>query len=435
MWPLPAVRSSQDAPAALLAATFELSFYSPADEAYLPLPLQAVMLDSIGGSSSGGPAPGRAGGPGSSGGSGRVLLLLTEEPFAATEWEVCWELPAGAPAASAFAEAILPRLRVNPRACSEAAAAAAGLGRQLPLPPPLAASLTVVLTAESGSLALLTPAPLLLLQGQQQQQHGAAALLDTAAVLHAGCLKLALHTYPAPEGSSLLAADLQATLALCLADSSSATAPPAAAAGWAVLEPFQLNAAVEYSSLTPFLPRWPSEVRPQQEKQQAGGLEEQQGRQEQQPSMFWQAVQQQLELPLLAVRPPPLGQGLAVQLAAQQQPVILNASESCLAEVKRLVAVLSAPGSNGASSAAAASSPPPAPAAPPLLLVNRSGVSVQVRQEGTEQQHLVLLEGQRLPLVWPAPPALVPGAKRRLQLALAGGAEGEAAWSVPFDVS
>ncbi|KAL4436856.1 hypothetical protein ABPG75_003995 [Micractinium tetrahymenae] len=439
-----ALLAVEDAPAALLAAAFQLSCYSPADEAYLPLPLQAVMLDSIGGSSGGA----AAGASGSAGGSGKVLLLFAEECFAAAGWEVLWELPAGSAAAGATAADVLQRLRVNPRACSEAANAAAGLGRQLRLPPPLAASLTVALTAESGSLALLAPTPLVLTHGQQHQQHQqeAVALLDTAAMLHAGGLKLAVHTYPAPEGCTLLAADLQAALALCLAGSSSATSPAtaaAAAAGWAVVEPFQLDATVEYSSLTPALPHWQDELRQQaqqQQQQQARELEEHQEQQEEQPLMFWQAAQHQLELPLLVVRAPPVRQGLAVQLAAQQQPVVLNASEDSLAEVKRLISVLSGPASDAASGdiadggvAAAAATAAPATAAP-LLLVNRCGLGLWVRQEGTQQQHLLLQEGQRLPMVWPAPPALVPGATRRLQMALAAAGEDEAAWSNPVDV-
>ena len=149
--------------------------------------------------------------------------------------------------------------------------------------------------------------------------------------------------------------------------------------------------------------------------------------------MFWQAQQQQQELPLLAVRPPPLRAGLALLLAARLQPVVVNASEGGLAEVKRLLVVLSGP--QPTSSGAGEGSAVAVVAPPPLLLVNRSGLALRLRQEGTQQQQLLLQQGQRLPLVWPAPPALVPGAARRLQLAAtAGAADEDAGWSAPIDV-
>jgi hypothetical protein len=420
---------SQDAPATLLAASFHLSYYCEEEGSYQSLPLQAVMLDNVSASSAG--AAGGSGG-GNSSSSSKMLLLIAEESVAAVAWEVGWELPAGAAAATAEASAtaVLQRLRVNPRACGEAAAAASGLQRQLRLPPPLAASLTVVLSSEGASLALLAPAPL--------QQQPAAALLDAAAVMHLGSFKAALHTYPAAEGSTLLAADLQATIALCLPDSSSSTAPAgaggAAAPGWALIEPFQLDAAVEYSSC-------PAPLRCyQQSPQEAGEAAEPGGRDAQQQERdqlqtFWPAQQQQQELPLLAVRTPPLRPGLALLLAAQLQPVVVNASEGGLAEVKRLLAVVSGPepdSSNAGEGSAVALGP-----MPPLLLVNRSGLALWLRQEGTQQQQqqLLLQQGQRLPLVWPAPPALVPGVARRLQLAAAAGAaDEEACWSGPIDV-
>lgn len=456
----------QDAPPALLAASFQLSYFSAAQEGYVEVPLQAVMLDSI--SAAGGTA-----------GAVKTLLLIgeEEEAAAAAEWEVCWELPAAASAAAPTAAAVLRHLRVNPRPCSAAAAAAvAGLGRQVRLPPPLAASLTVVLTAEGGSLALLAPAPLLPVQGQHKQQHPhhqqhqphaaaatAAALLDTVAVLHAGSLKAAVHTYPSAPGGSQLAVDLSATLALCLPDSSSATAPAgtegASAPGWALIEPFELDAAVEVSGGgsgdgTPALHEQLSEAEVLAAGEGTAG-EQQQLEQQLALPLFWQGQQGQ-ELPLLAVRRPPRRPGLAVLLAAQGHPLVVNASEGGLAEVNRLLAVLASPGSdsgvrNGeategsgarkgqareqAAGQATSEAAAAATAAAPLLLVNSSGLDLRVRQEGAAGRQLLLRQGQRLPLVWPAPPALVPGATRRLQLAAAGAAEDDqAAWSAPVDV-
>lgn len=413
----------------------------------------------------------RLGSDSTSGGSGKTLLLVAGEAVAAAEWQLRWELPPGSAAPAAQAAAVLHRLRINPRCGSAAEASAAALRRQVWLPPPLAASLTVVLTAESGSLSLLAPAPLPLLHGQggtaapskqqqpPQQQPGGmqqqaargssappVALLDAVAVLHLGGLKAALHSYPSPEDSSLLAGDLQAQLALCLPDSSSAVAPAgtllaAAAPGAAVVQPFLLDCAVEYSSCSDaFHLQQPAAAEQLGQQQQAaeagstggGSSGNAQGSAPQLP--FWQAqaAHQPGELPLLAVRPPPAGRGLGVALAAQQQPVVVNASEAALAEVRHLVAALSAGPADNSSSGLS----PAAPTAP-LLLINRSGMALRVRQEGNPAQgHLLLQDGQRQSLLWPAPPALVPGAVRRLQLAPAAAAEGdESAWSAPVDVS
>lgn len=404
---------------------------------------------------------------GSSSSRGKTLLLVAEEPVAAAEWQVSWELPPGSASPAAQAAAVAHRLRVNPRGGEAAAAAAAALGRQVWLPPQLAASLTVVLTAESGSLTLLAPAPLPLLQGHgtaaalqqpgpgQQQSAGhssasPAALLDAVAVLHLGGLKAALHSYPSPEGTSLLAGDLQAQLALCLPDSSSAVAPAgtlaaAAAPGAAVVQPFLLDCAVEYSScsdgfhLQQQLAGLQQVGQQQQEEEGEGssghGSTGSQGSARQQLP-FWQAqaAHQPAELPLLAVRPPPVGRGLAVALSAQHQPVLINASESLLAEARHLVAALSA---GPAAGDTGSSGVQPAARTAPLLLINHSGVALRVRQESAPAHGLLMLQdGQRQSLLWPAPPPLVPGAVRRLQLAHASAAEGdESAWSAPVDVS
>lgn len=449
----------QDPPSVLLAASFQLSCYSPDAGAYLALPLQAVEVDRISVAAVGA-AVAAAGS-----GTGSALLLIAEEAVAAAEWQVSWELPPGAPAAAAAAAsaaAVLQRLRVNPRGWSEEAATAAGMQQQLLLPPPLAAYLTVALTAEGASLALLAPAPLLLLHGRQQaahQQPAPAALLDVAAVLHLGGLKAALHTYPAPKGYTRLAGDLQAHLALCLPDSSSATAPPGAAGtatapGVALLEPFLLDCAVEYSTAADGYQQQQQEeeeghaeqAEQVEDAEELGSSDGERGSSEpfsqhqRPPPMFWLAQAQQSELALLAVRPPPRRGGLAVQLAARQQPVVVNASEGSLAEMKHLLAALSSPLPSSGTSGSCGGEPNPAAAAAaaaPLLLVNLSGMALCLRQEGAAHLgQLLLQDGQRLPLVWPAPPALVPGATRRLQVAPAAAAEDDkSAWSLPLDVS
>lgn len=438
----------QDPPAALLAAAFQLSCWEPEAGAYLALPLQAVEVDSLA-------AAVRGSGGGGSSGRTKALLLIAEQLLPSAEWQVSWELPAGTPAAAAAcvsAPEVLQRLRVNPRGLGEAAAAAASsLQRQLRLPPPLAGSLTVVLTAEGASLALLAPAPLPLLHGHQAahlQRPAPASLLETAAVLHLGGLKAALHTYPAPEGCTRLAADIQAHLALCLPDSSSATAPPgaagtAAAPGVALLEPTPLDCAVEYCTAG-----GGGQQPGQQPEHEAGGAAGDAGEGEDAaagggggargsaalPATFWQAAAQQTELAVLALRPPPWREGLSVQAAAEARPLVVNASEASLAELGRVAAALAAP-----ATPPAAGQPDPAAtaaAAAPLLLVNHSGGALRLRQRGAQHMgQLLLQDGQRLPLVWPAPPALVPGATRQLELASAAAAEDdESAWSQPLDV-
>ena len=446
----------QHASGELLAATFQLSWYCEEAGEYLAVPLQALVHDRLGGSSGGS----------ASGECGKTLVLVAGEAVAAAEWQISWELPPGSSSPAALAAAVSHRLRINPRSGDAAAAAAAALRRQVWLPPTLAASLTIVLTAESGSLSLLAPVSLPLLQGHgaaaEQQRPGPAqrqlawdssappaALLDTVAVLHLGGLKAALHSYPSPEGTSLLAGDLQAQMALCLPDSSSAVAPAgtllaAAAPGSAVVQPFLLDCAVEYSScsngyhLRQQLAALDHLGQQQQQTAEGGspgsGSGTSQGPAPQQLP-FWQAqaAHQPSELPLLAVRSPPTNRGLAVALSAQHQPVVVNASEALLAEVRHLLAAISADPSADSSS----SGRPPAASTAPLLLINRSGVALRVRQEGAPAHgQLLLQDGQQQSLLWPAPPPLVPGAVRRVQLAPAAAAEGdESAWSAPVDVS
>lgn len=422
------------------------------------MPLQALMHERLGGSS-GGSASSK---------SGKTLVLVAGEAVAAAEWQISWELPPGSSSPAALAAAVSHRLRINPSSGDAAVAAAAALRRQVWLPPPLAASLTVVLTAESGSLSLLAPVPLPLLHGHgtaaEQQRPGRAqrqlawdssapptALLDTVAVLHLGGLKAALHSYPSPEGTSLLTGDLQAQMALCLPDSSSAVAPAgtllaAAAPGSAVVQPFLLDCAVEYSTCSDGYHLRQQlaaleQLGQQQQQQQAaeGGSPGSGSGTSQGPALqqlpFWQAqaAHQPAELALLAVRSPPTNRGLAVALSAQHQPVVVNASEALLAEARHLMAALSADPSADSSS----SGRPPAASAAPLLLINHSGVALRVRQEGAPAHgQLLLQDGQQQSLLWPAPPPLVPGAVRRLQLAPAAAAEGdESSWSAPVDVS
>jgi hypothetical protein len=480
-FPPPPAAVAQDAPAAALSATFQLSYFCAEQEQYIEVPLQTAVLDAAKHQDTTAAAPG---------GSTAMLWLIAGEVATAAEWEVSWELPAAAaPGSEAGAAALLHRLRINPQAGSLAAAAATagGVKFQPRLPPPLAAALTVVLTAESGSLALLAPASLLghcckPEQGQQgqkqqqqlqQQQQGSynanaaaesPALLDRLAVLHAGSLKLAVHTFPAVDGGSLLAVDVSATLALCLPDSSCGMAPAgaeaASAAGRALVESFELDAAVEImdgvgvgnggqllSEVEALHARSPGGKGAKQQQQQQ--QQQQQYEQQQEAQLFWQAQQQLQELPLLAVRRPPQRHGLSVLLAARQRPLVMNVSESGLAEISRLVAVLSGPssgadrsasGQEGEGHAAAATDDivTAAPATAPLLLVNNSGLHLRLRQQGASPaaRPLLLSHGQRLPLVWPAPPQLVPGATRRLQLAAAAAAEGdEAAWSAAVEVS
>ena len=427
----------QHAPAAVLTATFHLACFSPEAGTYLPLPLQAVMIDSI-----------RPSAPASSGGGdgSKTLLLIAEEAAMAAQWQLSWELSAAAAgAAAAWAPAVLPWLRVNPRSYGQAAATALGVRHLLRVPPPLAASLTVVLTAEAASLALLAPVPLVQPLQPQQDSAAPAALLDTVACLRLGGLKAAVHSYPCPEDTTLLAADLQAHAALCLPDSSSGTTPPAApgAPGAALLEPVPVDLAVEYSSC-------PDGFHQQQQLEQAAQQQQQQEQQEEEgdaadadgeassgfgagqaaaPPMFWQEQAQGQELALMAVRQPPSRRGLGLNIAALHQPAVINASEASLAEVRQLVGALSTGGGTAQQHAASAHAP--------LQLANSCGVAVLLRQQGAGQPSQVQLrDGQRLALVWPAPPALVPGTTRRLQLARAEAAEGdESAWSEPFDVS
>ncbi|KAL6784767.1 hypothetical protein ACKKBF_B03130 [Auxenochlorella protothecoides x Auxenochlorella symbiontica] len=79
---------------------------------------------------------------------------------------------------------------------------------------------------------------------------------------------------------------------------------------------------------------------------------------------------------------------------------------------------------------------------PALVLTNATPVAVVVRQAGAEEAHL-LGSGEEAPFAWPLPPAVVPGARRRLQLAAAGAAYHKGAahapgpetarWSEPVD--
>ncbi|KFM26791.1 hypothetical protein F751_0723 [Auxenochlorella protothecoides] len=79
---------------------------------------------------------------------------------------------------------------------------------------------------------------------------------------------------------------------------------------------------------------------------------------------------------------------------------------------------------------------------PALVLTNATPVAVVVRQAGAEGAHL-LGSGEEAPFAWPLPPAVVPGARRRLQLAAAGAAYHKGAapapgpetarWSEPVD--
>lgn len=81
---------------------------------------------------------------------------------------------------------------------------------------------------------------------------------------------------------------------------------------------------------------------------------------------------------------------------------------------------------------------------PALVLTNATPVAVVVRQAGAGGAHL-LGSGEEAPFAWPLPPAVVPGARRRLQLAAAGAAYHKGAapapgpetarWSEPVDVS
>jgi hypothetical protein len=134
-------------------------------------------------------------------------------------------------------------------------------------------------------------------------------------------------------------------------------------------------------------------------------------------------------------------------LQANQQPMVVNLSELTLPELQRLADVLS-PGSGDSSEAGGgdgasgrqhtrdsgfSEAPAAAPYAAPILLDNRSGVDLWVGQKGVPE-HLLLPNGVAMPYLWAAPPALVAGAVRKLQMASAASPAAEAVWSLPFEV-
>eukprot|EP00887_Chlorella_sp_A99_P008011 scaffold12.g8011.t1 len=385
----------EDAPPAMMGAQLELAYYLPAAQDYMTLPCKAAAVNTADASS---------------------LLVVVESPLAAMEWEVLWVMPAGEQETSA--SAMLQHLHINPPCTPALAKAASAMGLQLPALPMPAAPLTVALTADSGRLSLLMPAPQLLVPPAAPHPDR-TALVHSVALLQADNLRLAVHSWPEAPGvaPAATAVDAQAALGLSLADSSSLAAPCSAGAveGAALLEPVTVDVAVEVCQ------------RPQVA---AAGASAQAATTQQAWQTFWQPAQQQCsnDLALLTVRQRPGQSGTAVLLQTDQQPLRVNVSELTASELQRLSQVVSAAGEA-----------PVAPAPPAIAIGNATGMDLLLRQRGTDQQ-LLLRQGSSLPYHWPAPPTLFPGAARQLLLAWAPagapglGRDSSVHWSDPLEI-
>ena len=397
--PHPAAVGVQDAPASLLGVQWELAYYLPAAQDYMTLPCKVAAVNSARSSS---------------------LLLVAEAPLAALEWQVVWVTPAGEE--EAFASATLRHLHINPRASPALKKAAASLGVELAVLPVPTSPLTVVVTADGGSLSLLGPSPLLLPPSAVHED--CLSLVQSLAVLHADSLRLALHNWPEAAGlaPAATAVDAQAVLSLGCTDSSSLAAASLGTQPMMLVEPFTLDVVVEVVERS-------AHAAPQKWAQQQQHHHHQQHHQQQPWQSFWQPAQQQCsDLSLLTVRQRPTRPGTAVAVQAAAEPLRLNASELTVTELQRLAQLLSA-----AEDAAA-------PEPPPVTIGNATGMDLVLRQRGTAEE-LVLPQGCIAPYCWPCPPALFPGAVRQLLLAWARGpnpstrSDASLRWSDPVEVS
>ena len=340
------------------------------------------------------------GGPPGGGALASHILLLVEAPVPSTDWQLSWKAPASDGEAGPVA--VLRGLHINPGDLGTLGAARE-LGLPVSLPPPLVAPLTVVLTAEGASFAMLAPTPAPA-GAAPAAAAGAPAVpeLEPVASLHASGFRAAYHRW----GCDAWAVDAAGSAGLQYLDSTTLSTV-------CLVEPFALDAAVESSDL----PAAPA-VGPAPGGSSPAGQE-----QRRQPS-FWEMGWPSQDLAALAFRPMPQLPGTSVAVRAAAQPLVLNASELSLGQLRRASALLWGDA-------------PAEPPGPPILLRNATGLELVVSQEGWIGPRTALPPGAELGYHWPAPPALARGAVRKLRLAWvlpAGGKAAEPVWSEPVEV-
>ena len=358
------------------------------------------------------------------------VVILAEQPVAAAEWRLRWSVRGDA---GPSAVQVLRGLHINPRSARSAVwpavqIMASELGLRLALPPPLAASFTLALAADSASISMQAPASLpeaaapaagaLTARGHGEGQP--AAVMDALATLRCERFAVAYHSY---DGDGSWAVDLRSTLSAHFVDSTTLVEAT-------LVEPCALDAIVECRPASePIEAAGAPLCEPPEQAVQgagastAGGQDGSFAAQRAAGRLFWEQATPDV-LPGLAARPPPARQGMSVGVLAGGGPLVLNATELTPHELRRLVAALRSP----------------AAAMAPMLLCNESGLALVFRQAGTREAVPVPPGGEE-PYWWAAPPGLLPGTKRSLQLAWssvsgqAAGAKGGLRWSVAVEAS